>query len=107
MKREIRYMILKIKDVNDALNNEERQCLEELFGKVDAYRYTTGKDDLECVVVERDWPEYEKVWHMIEKRVDLENVNDKTTEEFSDMIGEETEQNVKHIQTMISEDDKK
>jgi len=34
---------------------------------------------------------------------------DKTAEnkEFSDMIEEETEQNIKHIQTMISEDDKK
>jgi len=34
-------------------------------------------------------------------------VRDQTTEEFTEIVKDETEQNVTHIQTMISEDDKK
>lgn len=77
MKRELRYIVLKIKDVNKALSPKQENLLQELCGIVDAYRHTRGKNDLECVVVENDWPEYEPVWKMLEKRFDNERSNNK------------------------------
>lgn len=71
MKREYRYLVLKWKDI-EATNftARERKLFDTLILKVDLARLNRGKNDLlECVVVEDDWPEYEIVWGMIEKRV--------------------------------------
>lgn len=71
MKREQRYIVLKLKDIEAAnidagtLNVFNRVC-----DSVSAVREAQGKFPLDCVVVESDWPEYETVWGMIEKRVD-------------------------------------
>ncbi|URC22311.1 hypothetical protein CHUUTOTORO_02260 [Serratia phage vB_SmaM-ChuuTotoro] len=35
---------------------------------VTEHRLENGKTPLEAVVVESDWPEYDKVWKMIEER---------------------------------------
>lgn len=70
MNREKRYTIFKLKDVEKYLIEEERQMLERLALKVDLGRYFDNKGQLNCVVVESDWPEYESVWKMIEDRVD-------------------------------------
>ena len=70
MKREVRYIVIKIKDAKASLSRGRIRTLEDILGRVAAYRCNNGKPPLECVVVESDWPEYEPVWHMIEKRMD-------------------------------------
>lgn len=65
-----------------------------------------------AIIGNSDYPERErtKLYIELEKFIaSKEASGDKTVEnkEFSEMVEEETEQNVKHIQTMISEDDKK
>lgn len=76
MKREIRYLVLKRKDINNALSNTEQEILDVLVDKVNRYREFVNKDLVQCVVVEHDWPEYEVVWKMIEDRVDAEQSDD-------------------------------
>jgi hypothetical protein len=39
---------------------------------IDNLRERDNRDPLVCAVVEKDWPEYEKVWEMIEERVKRE-----------------------------------
>lgn len=55
--REERYIVLKIKDLTE----------DEI---VNLYSYSHA--EVEGVVVESDWPEYETVWKMIEDRVNKE-----------------------------------
>jgi hypothetical protein len=70
MKREVRYILLKLKDVDAALTPDQRETLKQLQDRVAIYRYLQDKRPLRAVIVEDDWPEYEPVWEMIECRVD-------------------------------------
>lgn len=70
MKREFdRYVVLKWSDIRKCLTIEEQKQLVTLGRKFQQYRRDTSRL-WECVVVEHDWPEYERVWNMIEARVD-------------------------------------
>lgn len=68
-KREPRYVVLKIKDVEEYLTINERRALIDLSGKIADGRYREGRPPLNAVVVERDWPEFDVVWGMIEARM--------------------------------------
>lgn len=68
-KRELRYYVLKIKDVAKYLTHTEQQILNSLANKCATERYVDKRGILDCVCVERDWPEYDNVWKMIERRV--------------------------------------
>lgn len=68
MERENRYLVVKLKDAHDYLDEQDRHLLDALAKRVEIARKAAGKRDLQCVVVEDDWPEYEAVWKMIELR---------------------------------------
>lgn len=65
-KREQRYFVAKVRDVNEALTDQERQELQRLCAKVDDYRIAKAKSPLVCVCVEDDWPIYDAVWALVE-----------------------------------------
>lgn len=67
--REDRYLVIKYTDAMAALTQTEQDLMVELTLKIDGHRRRRGKDVLQAVVVEHDWPEYEPVWGMIERRV--------------------------------------
>lgn len=69
MERENRYLVIKCKDAIEALTVEQREALSSIAIAVTAHRLNNGKQPLDAVVVESDWPEYEQVWGMIEARV--------------------------------------
>ncbi|MCX4025133.1 hypothetical protein [Spartinivicinus marinus] len=66
-KREKRYYVLKLSDIQH-LSRDDHAKLLSIGVKADQFRQQHGKQDLECVVVESDWPEYEIVWSLIEAR---------------------------------------
>jgi hypothetical protein len=66
--RENRYFVFKRSDHTP----EAIATLEYLAKTRDHIREMMGKQPLECVVVESDWPEYETVWDMIQGRVEGE-----------------------------------
>ncbi|EFA1209348.1 hypothetical protein D9F61_10045 [Escherichia coli] len=75
MKRENRYFVLKVSDIEAAfqtglISPETLDGLENAALAVKQVRQQRGKDELSCVVVESDWPEHEVVWGMIEARVE-------------------------------------
>jgi hypothetical protein len=71
MMRENRYVVLKRSDIDAAgLTKEEYQAFYLACVKIEAMRELNGKQPLECVVVEKDWPEYQPTWAAIAARVD-------------------------------------
>lgn len=68
-KREDRYLIMKFKDVRKYLTDTEKEILIALTKKITKGRCDDEKDQLDCVVVESDWPEYEPTWRAIEERM--------------------------------------
>lgn len=71
--REPRYAVMKLSDANAALSNSERKQLDELMMKVAQFRLEQGKEPLECVVVEADWPIYEATWDALEQMATVSN----------------------------------
>jgi hypothetical protein len=61
IKREERYLVVKRK----YLTESQYEDLEDFVDSLGIS--TTG-----CVVIETDWPEYEPVWSMLEKRINKE-----------------------------------
>ena len=68
-KREERYIVFKLSDVEEHFTPGERQQLARLAEVQRVGREEAGKAPLECVVVEADWPEYEPTWKAIEARM--------------------------------------
>ena len=70
--RENRYIVIKRKHL-ELLTDQAKETLENIIHAIAIARQpdmdTGMKGEIDCVVVERDWPEYEKVWAMIEARV--------------------------------------
>ena len=67
--REERYIVFKISDVVEHLTTTEALHLARLYEIQRVGRKEAGKSELECIVVEKDWPEYEPTWQAIEARV--------------------------------------
>jgi len=65
-KREDRYVVIKRKHLS-VLTDEQKASLSEILICIE--RENNLPQGISCVVVESDWPEYEKVWDMIERRV--------------------------------------
>ena len=64
--REERYIVFKVSDLGNSLKGDEIRRLAREYAE---QRRLKGKKPLECVVVEKDWPEYEPTWRAIEARV--------------------------------------
>nr|DAG47319.1 MAG TPA: hypothetical protein [Caudoviricetes sp.] len=84
MKREERYVVMKHTDIDSALSDSDKLLLSAVLSKIERYRKEQGKEPLNSVVVEHDWPEYEQVWKMIETRVDREETNRKFVKMLDD-----------------------
>ena len=65
-KREERYIVFKVSDLGNSLKGDEIRRLAREYAE---HRRSRGKKPLECVVVEKDWPEYEPTWKAIEARI--------------------------------------
>ncbi len=76
MERENRYMILKLNDV-EKLTEEKKQQLCAIASDIYFKRMQEERGLLVAVVVESDWPEYEKVWGMIQRRVEGKSREDR------------------------------
>ena len=70
MIRENRYVVLKMTDVDNYCTQEEMMLVAQLNHNIRARRLQDGKEARKYVIVQDNWPEYDKVWDMIEERVD-------------------------------------
>lgn len=91
-KRERRYVVVKISDLNATeLTLEEIKAFNLVCDKVSITRVRKFKKPLQCVVVESDWPEYEPTWAAIEKRMAAISVNHHESEKVVEDIRRATE----------------
>lgn len=73
MNLEDRYLVIKISDLKKvALEPDAWYYFNKVLEATDETRKTRGADPLECLVIEKDWPEYEKVLAILSERVDRE-----------------------------------
>lgn len=68
-RRELRYLVFKLKDIDRYLSPREREMLASIENKIIAARDKERRPQLSTVVVERDWPEFEIVWGLLEARM--------------------------------------
>jgi hypothetical protein len=70
MELENRYIVLKRRDVDEHLNEDEKITLSVLCETVDDGRRNKGKPSIDALVIESDWPEYGLALDAIVERVD-------------------------------------
>ena len=68
-KREERYIVFKLSDVERYLTDADRAHLAMMKNEIDAGRVCANKPPFKGLIVESDWPEYEPTWRAIEARV--------------------------------------
>ena len=68
-KREERYIVFKLSDVERYLTDADRAYLAMMKNEIDAGRDCANKPPFKGLIVESDWPEYEPTWKAIEARV--------------------------------------
>jgi hypothetical protein len=68
-KREDRYIVFKLSDVERYLTDADRAHLAMMKNEIDAGRDCANKPPFKGLIVESDWPEYEPTWRAIEARV--------------------------------------
>lgn len=76
-KREERYIVIKRKHLTDIDEEFIRAVLVDLNVRC-----------TKCVVVESDWPEYEKVWNMLEERISSSTLIQKQQAEIKSLKAE-------------------
>lgn len=69
MALEERYIPIKLKDVQAYLGGADKTTLERILGVLSSGREKDGRGELKCLVIEKDWPEYEKAMEMLENRL--------------------------------------
>lgn len=93
--REDRYLVIKRSDINEYFKSDPfhsksplKSALRLASNAISEHRCGSGKEPLECIVVESDWPIYNDVWKMVEAiakgesteleqlRKELETLND-------------------------------
>ncbi len=62
VKREQRYIVIKKKDADEFLTDTEMTKLLEILDAINMGRRDDGKNPIQGVVVEHDWPMYEATW---------------------------------------------
>ncbi len=71
---ETRYLVLKLADIESALDDRQKGMLEGLSRIVDSSRIARGKKALNAVVVESDWPCYDQVWALVEQQAKRDQI---------------------------------
>lgn len=70
MNKEERYIVFKLSDIEKYIGADKFFLLRKLIRGIEAGRERDEKKPFDCVVIEHDWPEYEKVWEMLSERMD-------------------------------------
>lgn len=67
--KELRYYVIKVADAKQ-FSDEAKRALENVLYASQIVRKLRDAPQIDCVVVESDWPEYGAVWDMIQARVE-------------------------------------
>lgn len=81
MKLEKRYYVAKLSDLKE-LTPEDLKTFNEICTKIEIGRGINGKKLFDAIVIENDWPEYDKVLEMLTSRI----VREETDRKFEKML---------------------
>ena len=81
MKLEKRYYVAKLSDLKE-LTPEDLKTFNEICTKIEIGRGINGKKPFDAIVIENDWPEYDKVLEMLTSRI----VREETDRKFEKML---------------------
>lgn len=76
MKLEKRYYVAKLSDLKE-LTPEDLKTFNEICTKIEIGRGINGKKPFDAIVIENDWPEYDKVLEMLTSRIVREDTQNK------------------------------
>ena len=76
MKLEKRYYVAKLSDLKE-LTPEDLKTFNEICTKIEIWRGINGKKPFDAIVIENDWPEYDKVLEMLTSRIVREDTQNK------------------------------
>ena len=69
MALEQRYIVIKIKDADACLHDDQARQLNHFCKVAEQHRRARGADPLQGLMIEKDWPEYPIVLAMLEARI--------------------------------------
>lgn len=84
---EHRYLTFKLKDVKKYLTRDQQEQLEDLANAVADGRKLEGKDSVEGIFIEQDWPEYEPTAKSLLSRLAGDPKEKGVFEKFRALIG--------------------
>lgn len=70
-----RYVCFKHIDLDAALSDEDKRAFELICEKVNRHRKLTGRQPIQGVVIENDWPEYGPTMALLKERIDISKLD--------------------------------
>ena len=89
--REERYIVIKLKDVDNYLDDNYKDKLVAVCNEIADFRSLDNQEPLNCVVIEDDWPMYEDTWKAIQEYVETGEYQKRYTQSDLDTLKAEYE----------------
>lgn len=100
---EHRYMTLKLVDVKKYLTRDQQEQLEDLSNAIADGRKVDGKQQVEGIFIERDWPEYQSASAALYNRISGKDIY-KGHPNLADMVSTHVDSLVRILERVKAED---
>lgn len=100
---EHRYMTLKLTDVKKYLTRDQQEQLEDLSNAIADGRKVEGKQQVEGIYIERDWPEYQSASAALYNRISGKDIY-KGHPNLADMVSTHVDSLINILERVKAED---
>lgn len=100
---EHRYMTLKLTDVKKYLTRDQQEQLEDLSNAIADGRKVDGKQQVEGIFIERDWPEYQSASATLYNRISGKDIY-KGHPNLADMVSTHVDSLINILERVKAED---
>lgn len=100
---EHRYMTLKLADVKKYLTRDQQEQLEDLSNAIADGRKADGKQQVEGIFIERDWPEYQSASAALYNRISGKDIY-KGHPNLADMVSTHVDSLINILERVKAED---
>ena len=100
---EHRYLTLKLADVKKYLTRDQQEQLEDLANAVADGRNADGKQQVEGIFIERDWPEYQSASAVLYNRISGKDIY-KGHPNLADMMSTHVDSLITILERVAAED---
>ena len=100
---ENRYLTLKLSDVKKYLTRDQQEQLEDLSNAIADGRKADGKQQIEGIFIERDWPEYQSASAALYNRISGKDIY-KGHSNLADMMSTHVDSLIRILERVAAED---